>query len=313
MSDFSPSEKMRWSTERRLEFIEFRLFWEGRVNRSDLIDFFGISVPQASADLGRYQEVANRNLVYDKRAKSYLVRLEEFKPVFLELDAQRYLAQLRLIANDVLPKEESWLGSITPYATVPSIARRVDPLKLRKVLDVIRTGSAIHVEYQSLSRPDSLWRWLTPHALAFDGFRWHVRAWCHIRNRFQDFVFARMLSFDETRPDQINSEHDVEWQRFLIFRIGPHPGLGKAARKAIELDYGMQQGKISVETRISLSFYLERRLGLDFKPEDVRPERQQIVLLNREEVDEAQNLAKAEADKLASVYIYMNKDQKDGV
>ncbi len=307
MSEDGPSEKMRWSVERRLEFIEFRLFWEGRVNRSDLVDFFGISVPQASADLGRYQEVAKQNLVYDKRAKSYLVT-REFKPVLLELDAQRYLAQLRLIANGILPKEESWLGWVPPYATVPSIARRVDPLKLRKVLDVIRTGSAIHVEYQSLSRPDPLWRWLTPHALAFDGFRWHVRAWCHTRNRFQDFVFARMLSLDETRPDQINAEYDVEWQRFLTFRIGPHPDLGKAARKAIELDYGMQQGEISVETRISLSFYLERRLGLDFKPEEVRPERQQIVLLNREEVEEAQKRARSETAALASGYVERSEE-----
>lgn len=312
MSGDSPSEKMRWSTERRLEFIEFRLFWDGRVNRSDLVEFFGISVPQASADLGRYQEVADRNLVYDKRAKSYLVS-PEFKPVLLELDAQRYLAQLRLIANDILPKQESWVGWIPPYATVPSIARRVDPLKLRKVLDGIRTGSAIHVEYQSLSRPDPLWRWLTPHALAFDGFRWHVRAWCHTRNQFQDFVFARMLSFGETKPDQINAEHDVEWQRLLTFRIGPHPDLGKAARKAIELDYGMEQGEISVETRISLSFYLERRLGLDFRQEDVRPERQQIVLLNRKEIDEAQRLAKAETARLASEYINRVEEQKDGI
>jgi hypothetical protein len=25
----------RWGVERRLEFVEFRLFWEGGVNRSD--------------------------------------------------------------------------------------------------------------------------------------------------------------------------------------------------------------------------------------------------------------------------------------
>ena len=303
MSGDGPSEKMRWSTERRLEFIEFRLFWDGRVNRSDLVEFFGISVPQASTDLGRYQEVADRNLVYDKRAKSYLVT-PEFKPVLLDLDAQRYLAQLRLIANDILPKQESWLGWVPPYATVPSIARRVDPLKLRKVLDVIRTKSAMHVEYQSLSRPNPLWRWLTPHALAFDGFRWHVRAWCHTRNQFQDFVFARMLSIDEMKPDQIDDEHDVEWQRFLTFRIGPHPGLGTETRKAIELDYGMQQGEVSVAIRISLSFYFMRRLGLDFDPKDVQPERQQIVLLNREEVDEAQKLARQETAELASEYIH---------
>ena len=51
----SETKVARWGQERRLEFIDFRLYWEGRINRSDLIDFFGISVPQASLDLAKYQ------------------------------------------------------------------------------------------------------------------------------------------------------------------------------------------------------------------------------------------------------------------
>ena len=47
---------LKWGVERRLEFIEFRLFWEGGVNRSDIIDTFDVSVPQASKDLTLYQE-----------------------------------------------------------------------------------------------------------------------------------------------------------------------------------------------------------------------------------------------------------------
>ena len=45
--------ELRWGVEQRLEFIEFRLFWEGHVNRSDLMDQFGVSVNQASTDLNR--------------------------------------------------------------------------------------------------------------------------------------------------------------------------------------------------------------------------------------------------------------------
>lgn len=29
--------ELRWGVEQRLEFIEFRLFWEGHVNRSELL------------------------------------------------------------------------------------------------------------------------------------------------------------------------------------------------------------------------------------------------------------------------------------
>ena len=46
---------MRWGVEKRLEFIEFRLFWEGGINRADIIERFGVSVPQASKDLSLYE------------------------------------------------------------------------------------------------------------------------------------------------------------------------------------------------------------------------------------------------------------------
>jgi hypothetical protein len=41
------AKAIRWELERRLEFIEYRLFWEGGSNRSDLVDEVGVSVPQA--------------------------------------------------------------------------------------------------------------------------------------------------------------------------------------------------------------------------------------------------------------------------
>ena len=73
-------------------------------------------------------------------------------------------------------------------------------------------------------------------------------------------------------------------------RIGPHPGLNEAASKAIEIDFGMKDGELHLQTRANLSFYVERRYGLDLDPEQVSPERQQIVLLNRNEVEEARKV-----------------------
>ena len=60
---------VRWGVERRLEFIEFRLFWEGHVNRGDLMAAFGISINQASADLNRYLGMTPDNMLYDKSAR----------------------------------------------------------------------------------------------------------------------------------------------------------------------------------------------------------------------------------------------------
>mgnify|MGYP000158397064 CR=1 FL=1 len=86
--------ELRWGIEQRLEFIEFRLFWEGHVNRIDVMQQFGVSVNQASSDLNRYIALAPDNMVYDKSARTY-VRGSDFKAQFLEPDASRYLAQLR--------------------------------------------------------------------------------------------------------------------------------------------------------------------------------------------------------------------------
>lgn len=98
--------ELRWGVEQRLEFIEFRLFWEGHVNRIDLMDQFGVSVNQASMDLNRYIGFAPDNMVYDKSARTY-VRGPGFKPQFLEPDASRYLAQLRSVADGILDREDS--------------------------------------------------------------------------------------------------------------------------------------------------------------------------------------------------------------
>ena len=51
-------DHFRWGAERRLEFIEFCIYWEGAVNRADIMAHFNVSTPQASADLSLYQKNA---------------------------------------------------------------------------------------------------------------------------------------------------------------------------------------------------------------------------------------------------------------
>ena len=59
-------------------------------------------------------------------------------------------------------------------------------------------------------------------------------------------------------------------------------------RRAIELDYGMKSGFVEIRTKVCLSFYLMRHLGLDLDPSALPPNRQQIVLVNRAEIENAQ-------------------------
>lgn len=47
----SSDSKIKWQIERRREFIEHRLFWQGQIGLADLIDTFGIARTQASQEI----------------------------------------------------------------------------------------------------------------------------------------------------------------------------------------------------------------------------------------------------------------------
>lgn len=272
---------LRWGVEQRLEFIEFRLFWEGHVNRGDLMDAFGVSVNQASADLNRYIGMAPQNIHYDKSARAY-VRGAEFAPQFLKPDASRYLAQLRSVADGILDRADAWIGQFPPYDAAPTPVRGVNATTLRAVVAAIRRSEAIEVKYQSLSQPEPRWRWIAPHAIGFDGFRWHTRAFCLSDRSFKDFLLSRIIETRGTKPSEIGSEADQDWNDEVVLEIAPHPDLSDTQKKVIALDYGMRGGRAKIRVRKALLYYALRRLGLDTDPAARHPRDQQIVLLDRD-------------------------------
>jgi hypothetical protein len=274
---------MRWSIERRLEFIDFRLYWEGRINRKDLIEFFGISVPQASADLRKYQEKAPNNIEYDKSGKFYFATAN-FKPVLISPDSSDYLAQLRLVSDKIYKEGESFIGDFPSFDSIPNPTRSVDPEILREVLKAINRKMSLKIEYQSMSRPAPIWRRIVPYTLAHDGYRWHIRAYDYERKLFRDFLFVRILNIKDPEPAKIDSSADIRWHNFIQLKLAPHPGLTETQKRIIEKDYGMKNGTKSIKVRAALYFYLEKRLGLDESCETRSPEQQQIILANREEV-----------------------------
>jgi predicted DNA-binding transcriptional regulator YafY len=279
-----PVRRMRWSVENRLEFIEFRLFWEGTLNRSDIVDYFGVSVPQASNDLARYQELAPRNIEYDRSAKRYFATAA-FKPVFKQPDAERYLNQLRSIGNHVLEPHETWLASIPSFEAMPIPRRRVDPLILRSLLAAIRNQRSIHVHYQSMTRPDSLWRWITP----------HVRAFCHLRRTFQDFLLPRFLEVGDHGEAGANGGVDSIWNEFIDVELKPHPALTKAQRRVVALDFGMKGESIKIPVRLALLYYFLKRLNLEGDAEKRSPREQHVVVANNEDVQAALKRAQDQA------------------
>ena len=296
-----PTRDLKWSVERRLRFIELRLYWEGTLNRGDLTERFGISTQQASADIALYQERARRNCEYDRAAKTYVAR-DTFKPIFGGPDPHTYLNELRSLGNGLTTATQSWVGTFPSFDTVPYPKRKVDPETLRLVLWGIRAGKAIEVQYVSLSRPEPFWRWITPHALGYDGHRWHARAFCHDRGNFLDFVLSRILEAGDTASHTIDPGYDRQWNEEVELEIGTHPELPVEHRRAVELDYGMDRGRLTVPTRAALFYYLLRWMRIDLEPGVVSPAKQQIWLVNKEDLEaKVDELKVAAGEELAAM------------
>jgi len=283
----------RWSVEQRLEFVEERLYWLGEINRQDLIARFGISMSQASADINRYLKLAGDGIRYDKSAKRYVADAD-FEPVLAEPDAARMLADMRLVDAGLIAPEQARLGVVPPLETTPVPERPVDPGVLRVLWRAIARSLQVKMHYQSMNRAEPVARTVEPHALAHDGFRWHVRAWDDANAGFRDFVLGRITAPELAGPAEKTAEADQDWNTWIDLQITPHPELAHAQRRAVCLDYGIAGDHAVVKVRRALLFYALRRLGLDTPPDARNPQEQHIVLLNRDEI--LASLGSREAD-----------------
>lgn len=269
----------RWGPDRRLEFIDFRLRWDGRLNRADLVAFFGISVPQASLDIAKYLEMAPGNLVYDRSARVYLAA-SKFKPVYDTSSPSRLLNELLAHAAGVVGDESSFIGWRPPVGFVSTPGRTLSADTLAVLLRAVREGRTVQLVYQSMSAEKPEPRLISPHAFAYDGFRWHVRAFCFKHQEFRDFVIARMSGVLLGEPAGPGPELDTAWNTEVTLELEPHPGLAPAQKRAVALDFGMTDGVVSFKCRKALLFYALRHLHLD-RPESATPEQQQVVLKTR--------------------------------
>ena len=272
-SDAGP---IKWSQARRLQFIDFRLQWGGRINRRDVTDFFKISVPQASADIARYAELAPGNLEYDTSSRTYVARLA-FAPHHESSGARQYLSQLLALERQILTSDQVFLAFRPPMASVPLPNRTVEPNTLALLLQAIAERAKLRIKYQSIARDEPQERCISPHAFGYDGVRWHARAYCHLREGFRDFVLGRILSPAEPAASEVDPSRDREWHTNVDLILKPDDSLSPKQREGVEIDYGMKNGKVTVPCRQAMLFYTLRTLNFEANGTPRKGEKQVVI------------------------------------
>ena len=276
--------EIKWAAEQRFQFLEHRAFWHGGLNRSDLMDRFGISVPQASKDLAAYQQMFPANLTYDASKKRYFTTTH-FAPNFASLDSEEYLRTAAV--------SSSMVHSVTqgqPVAeTLPVPMRTINPYALQPVVECILVGGSVEVLYQSMNptKPDPIWRRITPHSFGNDVFRWHVRAFCHVDHKFKDFIASRILEARDIGVAGASASDDVHWSDTFNIRLVPNPLLSESQQKVIASEYRMADGGVSISVRSAMLYYFAKRLRLDAAQGLDSPHESPLVVSNRVEFDTA--------------------------
>jgi hypothetical protein len=245
------------------------------------MECFGISRVQASKDLTLYQSLCPGNIRYDKYLKRYVVDVA-FNSAFMTGSAGEFLQVLKIQQDRTGGALVTLVKNLPVVDALEPVFRQINPAVLQAVNQAIVGDKEVLVRYQSVSRAKPVEHQLCPHALVFDGLRWHARAFSYTHHEFRDFVLARMSSAEIKLSAEVDASGDTAWHEFVSVRMGAHPGLSDAQKEAVEFDYDMVNGVLEHQVRAALLPYFLRTMRIG--PDDLTREAmvQQIVLLNRE-------------------------------
>ena len=236
------------SVSERLRFIDGRLFWDARINRSDLIKEFSVSPAQAASDFREYLALSPKGVQYDTRAKAYIA-VSEFEPVFGLPDARAGLQKL-LDKGDPIVSE------------LKRLERPLNPTVASEIRRNAKEHHKIQVFYQSFTQPDPSWRWIAPSRLVSDGQRWHVRAWCYRHGNWKDFVLARILELRQTEPAG-ELPIDVDWIEMQTVVLVPADHLSPGQKASVMREFAMQDGRLVVDIPRAMKIYAVHQWGLN--------------------------------------------------
>lgn len=257
--------------------IELLAYWEGRVQPAQLASIKAISRQQASKKLKDFLSENPEALHYHSREKTYRPT-SKFFPRHINRDVGQYL---------------SWVtGQSAHHDAIPANIclepprRPITPELMRPLMQALREGRRIEVNYVSINNPNREGRIIVPHHLVNTGQRWHVRAWCEKSQSFRDFVLGRFQGAAELLDKStVNSSSDLGWQTEISILIAPDPRLSPEQRQVIEYEYAMHSGQLDIRTRACLASYKLQLLNLNPRMLEGNAKAQQLIIVNKNDIE----------------------------
>lgn len=251
----------------RMKAVELLAYWEGRVVTNRLVTWFGISRQQAGHDIKRYITERNPNsLVYSPSSKGYIPS-DSFKPVLTKGQINEYLDMISGIEGETFSVT---VESSEHLAAVQIPDRSVKPEVLRGVLKACRVSHNLEITYSSMNNPVPHQRVISPHTLIYTGFRWHVRAYCHTRRNYRDFILSRIHSPVSVSGEFVTNDADELWQETVTLYLVANPNLSEDQRHLVEQDFCMSESQLTIEVRKALAPYALQRYQAGILADEIK-------------------------------------------
>lgn len=251
---------------KRYEYIETKLLWDEGVTAKDIALTFSISRQAAQEVLNKYRKLYPLQMAYDPKLKKH-VATEMFNPKFVKNNAKLFLDYLRGQTLGKYYKEEEDWSDIEITDVNLKLQTELDSSNTQIILTALRRHKTVVIEYLKKKNvsESTMTRLISPNHLIFANNRYHIRAYCHFKQKYLDFVLSNIISAILSTEPWVSSKYDTEWNDIIKLRLKPNPELPEETKKAILRRYNTTNGIREITCNRALAYYIEKSLMINQK------------------------------------------------
>lgn len=242
-----PFDDLKHAQQQRLLFLDQCFTWRGMANRKDLVERFGISVPQAAQDFRLYLDrKGSSKPTYDPVRKSY----------FAAARTSHLMGESLADSFHILEPGSD--------ACLPGPRRHADPRIVGRLYRAMKSRQSIEVLYTSMTSGAGRDQWIAPTHFTSDGESVHLRAYSFKHRDYRNYLPIRIdiHSSFAVREQRETLPEDVDWQTRVRISLRPKRSLSREQAEVVRREYGFDTDFLVIEVRKALEYYFDRRWGL---------------------------------------------------
>jgi len=264
----------------RIEQLELLLTWEGRLGNARLREVLGLSTVRASQWIREFREEHQSWTQWDSVTRTFEATAEFYREK-AQGEAESLADYLSLVGLPSASAVEAPSVIVTAFAEIST----PKPYIFALLSNAARLNRAVEITYRSMGEPKPHIRLIFPHSVVRAGRRWHVRAYCELKQQFRDYALGRIVNAKLLDRDaSFTMKDDKDWMTEVPVRLIAHPELSIEQEALIRFEYFQgTSARVTTCRGPLVSYYIQDiRAAVNIKTQ--RPPDYQLAVENMKEV-----------------------------